>query len=95
MSTKDKTTEAPPPEIKTHDLGADLIFFDNAPTFATYNGVVAITLSAARYLPDGKAVALDQVVTAHLRTNIQGALQLRKVIDDVLLLAAPPEGQKN
>lgn len=95
MTTKNQP-DPNPPEMKYSDSNsADFIFFDGAPTFAAYNGLIAITLSAARYVPDGSKVAVDGVVTAHLRTNIQGALSLRKSIDDALLLARPTEGAEN
>lgn len=93
MATETKPALPERPQIQASDHnGADFIFFDEAPNFAAYNGLVAITLTAIRYLPgaDGQPVA-DVVATGHLRTNIEGALSLRTAIDHALLIAAPAE----
>jgi hypothetical protein len=75
--------------LTTTDEGAPIIYFDEAPTFASFNNIIAVTLSAARYTPGPEKPKVDLVVTAHLRCNLQAALSLRKAIDDALLLATP------
>ena len=95
MTTK-KQHDPDFPKLAYHDgQAADFIFFDGAPAFAGFNGLIAITLTAMRYIPGPDKVAVDSVVVGHLRTNIQGAIALRNAIDDALLLAVPPDGQKN
>ena len=77
-------------------LRAPVIFFDGAPTMAAFNGIIALTVSAAFYEPgaDGQ-LNIEQGTVAHLRTNIVGAKLLRDALDKALLLAQPVEGQKN
>jgi hypothetical protein len=77
----------------THD--APFVFFDNAPTVAHLNGLICVSLSAAIWLPtdDGRA-RVEQLIVAHLRTNIPGAIALRDAINNGLLLAMPPSGDQ-
>jgi hypothetical protein len=77
-------------------LHAPFIFYDWAPCLGFTNGVVNITLAANRTWIRPNGVANEQVVVAYLRGSIQAARNLRKAIDDALLLAAPTgEGKSN
>lgn len=92
----EKKSDPSPPEIKYFDGDhAGFQFFDSAPAFAGYNGLIAVTLTATRYIPGPEKVSIDSVVVGHLRTNIQGAISLRDAINSALLLAAPPQGGTN
>jgi hypothetical protein len=78
------------------EANAPVIFFDNVPVFNNYNGVIGLTLSVNRSLPDNKGgIIHDQVVIAFLRSNIQGAMALRQAIDDAMLLGTKQEGKPN
>jgi len=76
---------------------APFIFYEWAPAFGFTNGIVNLTLAANRACigKDG-AVLNEQVVVAHLRSNVQAALSLRDSLDKALLLAVPKgEGKSN
>jgi hypothetical protein len=74
---------------------APIIFFDDAPVFNNYNGIIGVTLTAGRAIPDGAGGIIgDTVVVAFLRGNIQAAVALRNAIDSALLLGAKT-GQAN
>ena len=78
---------------RTH---APIIFFDEAPVFTNYNGLIGVSLTANLSLPDGKGgVSNDQVATAFLRGNIQALLSLKGAIESALLLGAKTEGGTN
>ena len=69
---------------------AETLFFDAAPVFSHANGIVSVTLTTRRYLPDGKGgVAEQDVVVGFLRCGVQSARSLRQAIDAALLLARP------
>jgi hypothetical protein len=52
-------------------------------------------LAAGRHMmKDGEAVT-DFVVVAHLRGNVIAAMELRKALDDAILLATKTEGKPN
>ena len=86
----------PAPALTINNRDAPVIFFDAAPTMATFNGVVALSLTAMIYTPTGEGKPnLEQKVVAHLRTNIQGAKALQAAVEGGLLLAQPVEGQQN
>jgi hypothetical protein len=92
MADKPDTSPAKVTVIPVSDSPhAPFIFFEIGAAFGFTNGVVNITLSANRTWVSPNGVVNEQVVTAHLRGNIQAALSLRKCIDDALLLAAPVE----
>lgn len=72
---------------------APVVYFEVAPISSYLNGLGRITLSANFETLNGKAKAVvaDNVVTAHLRSNIAGFVELRAAIDRLLLLAQPTE----
>ena len=75
---------------------APIVFFDEAPVFNNYNGIIGITLCANRTMPDGAGgLTGDMVAVAFLRCNIQAAEPLRKALDGALLLGVKTEGQAN
>ena len=75
--------------VVTDDRRAPVIYFDGAPNFGANGGIVNITLAMARHLSAGDRIASDIVAVAHLRCSVQAAADLRKAIDDALLLHAP------
>jgi hypothetical protein len=69
---------------------APFIYFDNAPDFGTMNGIIKITLTATRDLPQANnKIASDHVVVAHLRMNMAAARALKAALDGAILLASP------
>ena len=75
---------------------APIIYFEGAPNFGINNGIVNVTLAVVRNLPDGQGgVAQDVVAIAHLRCNVPAALELRKALDDAILLGIKTEGKAN
>ena len=95
----DKTNVQPPVEVIPSVAGevsaiasahAPFLYFDNAPVFGCFDGVVRITLEAVRTMPTpGQTVSTDRVIVAHLRMSIPAALALKAAIEGALLLAAP------
>jgi hypothetical protein len=90
-------TDTQSPILSISDLGAPVIYFDNAPTFGFNNGIANVTLDAVRFLTEGaKGVIVDRIVVAHLRMSISAAMHLRGALDGVILAAIPkPEGLAN
>jgi hypothetical protein len=87
-------------KLSVTDSGnAPFIYFEGVPNFGHLNGIINLTLATSRHLLKDGASATDFVVAAHLRCNMRAAMELRKAIDDALLLAAPPpkgsEGKAN
>ena len=81
--------------IRVHDPPeyAPFLYFDNAPVFGCFNGVVRIMLEAVRTMPTpGQTVSTDRVIVAHLRMSIPAALALKAAIEGALLLATPAAG---
>jgi hypothetical protein len=68
---------------------APFLFFDDARAVGYYNGVIRVTLCAARDLPTAAGIGIDWAVTGHLRMSIPAARALRDAIDSALLLATP------
>jgi hypothetical protein len=75
---------------------APIIYFEGAPSFGINNGIINVTLAVARHLPDGQGgVAQDVIAIAYLRCNLPAAMELRKALDDAILLGAKTEGRAN
>lgn len=74
---------------------APFVYFEEAPAFGVMNGLVRVTLSAERTEVIEGILAPSQVITAYLRTNIQGARALIEALQGALLMAIPTEGAKN
>jgi hypothetical protein len=73
--------------ITVKDAGnAPIVFFDGAPNFGFNNGIVNVTLAAVKYLAQQEGVTKDIVAVTHLRCTISTAIELRKVLDDAVLL---------
>lgn len=81
--------------VATDSLNAPIIYFDGAPTFSGFGGIVSITLCAGRHLPNGSGVATDIVAVAHLKCSITAAMDLRESINAALLAAAPTSEKAN
>jgi hypothetical protein len=75
---------------------APIVYFEGAPNFGINNGIINVTLAVARNLPDGQGgVAQDAVAIAYLRCNVPAAIELRKALDDAILLGIKTEGKAN
>lgn len=70
-------------------------FVNAIESIGTINGVVNVTLSVARFMPDGAHVTPDIVIASRLRFDLQTALAMRDAINTQLALAAAPEGKAN
>jgi hypothetical protein len=72
---------------------APFVYFDRVVTAGVHHGTVQLELGASTLVPtpDSK-VASVHVITAHLRCNASAAADLRKAIDNILLLLAPTKG---
>jgi hypothetical protein len=72
---------------------APFLYFENAPAFAHLNGIIRVTLEAARDIPlTAENVTYDRVIVAHLRMNIPAARSLMAALQGALLLATPAAG---
>jgi hypothetical protein len=75
---------------------APIIFFDEAPIFNNYNGIIGITISTNVSVPDGKGgITTEQVASAYLRGNINAFIAMKTAIESALLLGAKTEGEAN
>lgn len=74
---------------------APYVYFDGAPTFGNLNGIVNVTLCAARHVPSGDRIATDIISVAYLRCSVIAAVELRDSIDKALLLGAQTQGEAN
>ena len=72
---------------------APFIYYENAPIFGFTNGIVNVTLSAFHSWAGPDGIVNEQVAVAHLRGNVQAAVNLRNAIEQALLLAAPTGGK--
>lgn len=103
MSKKSDAPEAPVAAqraggiVHRDEAHAPIVYFEAAPNFGHMNGIISVTLSAGRAIlnQDGTTIDSDAVVVAYLRCNIPAAINLRRALDDALLLAqpAPPASQ--
>ncbi|MEZ5844027.1 MAG: hypothetical protein R3D27_09855 [Hyphomicrobiaceae bacterium] len=91
---KSPSAKRPLVEIKDPH-GAPFLYFDAAPNAGTYQGIICITLAAARRLAKGPNVEVDVVAVGHLRCSMRAARELRQAIDQALLLAAPEPEHKS
>jgi hypothetical protein len=65
---------------------APFLYFENAPAFGTMNGIIKVTLTATRDLPQANnKIASDHVIVAHLRMNMAAA----RALEGAILLASP------
>ena len=74
---------------------APFLYFEHASAFGHLNGIIRITLEAARIMPapgNPRAAVTDRVIVAHLRMNVPAALSLKAAIEGALRLAAPASG---
>jgi hypothetical protein len=75
---------------------APFVFFDAAPVFGAPDGIVRITLSAARTVPGNDGVPrTEMVAVAYLRCHPNAAINLKNAIDGALLAGTKVEGQVN
>jgi hypothetical protein len=69
---------------------APFLYFENAPAFGTMNGIIKVTLTATRDLPQANnKIASDHVIVAHLRMNMAAARALKAALEGAILLASP------
>lgn len=93
MSDKPSVNAPVPVKIPTFSVEgsahAPFLYFEDAPAIGYLNGVIQITLEAAKLYPDPAGVTVSRVAVAHLRMNAAGAHSLKTAIERALLLAAP------
>jgi hypothetical protein len=93
MADKPEKPKKDAPQLTVTDTGdAPFIFFEGAPNFGFANGIVNVTLGAARHLVKNGESVTDAVAMAHLRCSIPAAVELRAALDSALLLAAKAGG---
>ena len=81
--------EVPPLAVRASD-NAPFVYFEEAPSFGHYNGVIRVTLEAARLHSEHPGtVTTERVVVAHLRMNVAAARSLKAALEGGLLLANP------
>ena len=87
--------------ISARDLPhAPIVFFEWAPASGFANGIISATLGAncnTQVRPNGEVMS-EPLVVAHLRCSVQAALNLRRAIDNALLIAEGrrvPKGKTN
>ena len=75
---------------------APFIYFDRVMATGVQYGTIQLELAASTLVPtpDGKATGVH-VITGHLRCSPSAAAELRKAIDNALLLLAPAKGQSS
>ena len=74
---------------------APVIYFEGAPNFGHNNNVINITLATSTHLSNGDGVLTEAFAVAHLRCNIPAAMDLRRAIDNALLLSAPAASEES
>ena len=74
--------------------GAPFIYFDEVLAAGVHQSNIRLELGAGTVIPtaDGQAKTVH-VITAHLRCSPPAAIELRRAIDNALLLLAPAKGQ--
>jgi hypothetical protein len=73
---------------------APFIYCDGVLIHGFNNGIANVTLIAVRHMAARGKITHDLAVTAHLRMSRQAAANLRDALNQVLLLAEPPAGEK-
>lgn len=89
----------PPKASYRNSDDAAFVYFDNAPAYGVLMGAIQVELSANVLLPVAKdgGIAVQEVVTAHLRCSPAAALALRTALGKALEMIqnsqnAPPQG---
>jgi hypothetical protein len=84
-----------PPISELGSANAPMLYFEEASAFGHINGIIRLTLEAARMYPatPDPGVKIDRVIVAHLRMNIPAARSLKKALEGALLMATPLESE--
>jgi hypothetical protein len=89
----DKPDITPPvpgalPEISIDgSVHAPLLYFEDASAFGYMNGIIRVTLEAARIYPTAaQGVQVERVAVAHLRMNVPAARSLITALEGAILL---------
>ena len=73
---------------------APFLYFDNAPVFGYFNGVVRVTLEVFRDMNGpNREVVTDRVIVGHLRMSIEAAKSLKSALEGALLIAMPAQNR--
>ena len=88
--------QAAPTLLKNSGL-APFVYFDCAPVFGTLGGVIEVELAVRMLMPrTDNTVANEFQCAAHLRSSVQGAMQLRDALDKAIAMATkPPPNETN
>jgi hypothetical protein len=82
-----------PTGVNVNDIGiAPYIFFEVASNIGFTNGIVNVTLAAARHLIKDGAPYSDIVSVAYLRCNLGAAIGLRDALNGAILLGTKQQG---
>jgi hypothetical protein len=74
---------------------APFLYFEDAIAFNHLNGIIRLTLTASRDVPEpgSQGAGTDLVIVAHLRMNVPAALSLKAALEGALLLAQPAQSE--
>jgi hypothetical protein len=89
----DNPEQSTPTKVTVSDIGiAPFIFFEVASNIGFTNGIVNVTLAAARHLIKNGAPHTDIVSMAYLRCNLTAAIGLRDALNGAILLGSKQQG---
>jgi len=92
LSTKPQQPQAKAPtSVIKNAAAAPVVFFDNAPTYGNFQGIIEVELAARLLVPrTDNQVAVELAAVAHLRSSPQAAMALRDALDKALAMAEKP-----
>jgi hypothetical protein len=89
----DNAEQITPTKVTVTDIGiAPYIFFEVASNIGFTNGIVNVTLAAARHLIKEGAPYTDIVSVGYLRCNLTAAIGLRDALNGAILLGTKQRG---
>lgn len=89
----DKPAE-PRSDVTAGGGDAPFVIFDGVLAYNIFDGTARLTLAAIRGLPTGTgSPRFDYVTTCYLRGGLSAVVELRDALNNILLLAAPTDGQ--
>lgn len=84
----DKTEQKTETVRITDPHNVPITFFNQVVAAGHFNGVVNLTLGAARFSPtEAGAIDTDMIVAARLRMDMAGAVQMRDQLDRIITQA--------
>lgn len=80
------------PPHRTLDQAA-FVYFDAAPTYGIMNGAIQVELASRVMRPDGPNVAVEFLITGHIRCSPIAASSLRDALDAALKMLDKPQAE--